>query len=502
MGTATSAQCSLKLTDITKTINNNIVLDQISFSIHYGEVCCIMGENGAGKSTLMKIISGQTSPDTGSIVIGSQCLSHLTPAQAHSHGIHIVSQHPELFSWLSIEDNIFAGREICKKYWPFINHHAQRQRIQEIFEIIGITLDPTTLVDSLTYSEKRMVDLARALAFGSRILIFDEFSEMADSINKATIHRLIQRLKNIGISILYITHNLKECMEISDRLIIMKNGRILHDYDDISSISPTEIISQIAGDVKLNRYPKTNTPRKDIPFQTQQLSCQAIGLYNINLQIHSGEITGVIGLEDSGLDQLFQLLTGAVTPSSGSILLYGSPVVFHDPSDAARHGISFLNSSDNHNLFDDMDSYYNTSISNLDRVAERGFIFPHNVSEITSDYLYQLGLPHRVMKQEALTLSTGEKHKLAISKMLFSNTRIFIMNNPAANLDIPSRIELYNLINHLSHQNFAILILSTDAEEIIGMCDCMYLMRNKQIVMKLHNHNQNISDIIAYLSET
>lgn len=502
MSNPASTSLALRLTDITKSFGQETVLDHVSLSLCQGEICCLMGENGAGKTTLMRIISGLIRMDSGSIRVNGQPVNNLTPRKAQELGIHIVSQQPELVPMMSVEDNVFLGRELSKPGTRFINHAEQLCQLQTVLQMMDWDLDPNRTVESLSPMEQRIVDLAKALVSGSTILIFDELSAMADAIQLQKIHRLIHRLVAQGLSIIYISHDLEECRQLSRRLVILKGGKIVQDYADVRQLSMQQLVSHLTGETHLNRYPKAGSHSKStILLQTQHLCCRKTGLSDINFKVRAGEIIGIAGLENCGHDSLFRLLTGMDQPSEGKILIRGKSMVFPNPESAAKCGISSASPETNDYLFLEMDSYFNVAISNLKRVAKTVFVHPHQVRQTVHDYLANLGTVPKHLLQSTGTLSQGERHKVSLAKMMFSRGQIYIMNNPSISLDIVSKVELYNAINWLAYRNHAVLILSSNVEELVGMCDGVYLMRDKRIVRELRGAEKSVPRIMHYMTD-
>lgn len=502
MSKPASTSVALCLTDITKSFGRETVLDHVSFSLHHGEICCLMGENGAGKTTLMRIISGLVRLDSGSIQVGDHVVTNLTPRKAHDLGIHIVSQQPELVPMLSVEDNVFLGHELSNPGTHFINHAEQLRQLHAVLNMIDWELDPNRIVESLSPMEQRIVDLTKALVRGATILIFDELSAMADALQLKKIHRLTQKLVDLGLSIIYISHDLEECRMLSQRLVILKGGKIVQDCSDIGLLSTDELVTKLTGEPHLNRYPKTFSGSGFTVLQAQHLSCRKTGLADINLKVCAGEIIGIAGLENCGHDSLFRLLTGMDQPTDGKLMIHGKARVLSSPQSASMCGISSVSSEVNEHLFLEMDSYFNVSIANLNRVTKTGLIRPRHVRQTVCDYLTNLGIAPKHLLRHADTLSQGERHKVALAKMMFSRGQVYIMNNPSISLDITSKVELYNTINWLAHRKHAVLILSTNVEELVGMCDGVYLMKDKRIVREMRGAEKNVSSIMHYMANS
>lgn len=492
-----SAPLALCLTDITKVFGREIILDHVNFSLKEGEICCLMGENGAGKTTLMRIISGLLSPDSGQIQVRGQRCSRLTPSIAHQLGIYLVPQQPELVPMLSVEDNVFLGRELTRSC--FLNHTEQQRQLEETFHNMGWALHPSQQVSSLSPLEQRLVDVARALTGGARILILDELSAFANGLERKKVHDLIRRLSLQGLAIIYISHDLEECQQLSQRLVILKFGRILDEYSDSRLLSPCQLISNLTDHLFLNRYPRTNSERGPVVLQTQKL-CTKTGLKHISMHLRQGEIVGIIGIEGSGQNLLFQVLTGTQKPSSGQMQVNGMPVQFSSATDAAKAGIASISTEINDNLFLEMDSYFNVSISNLKRITHSPLIGPGAVQKSVQDHLLHLGFHPGSLHKSAAILSQGQKQKVALAKMMFCRKNIYIMNNPSINLDTPSRVELYNAINWLAHKKQSVLLFSSNPEELVGMCDRIYLMKDGQITGESSGRSKSVSSIMLHLT--
>ena len=490
----------LQLDGIRKSFDNNVILDDMNLTFHRGEVCGILGENAAGKSTMMKIISGIYQPDEGRIFLDGEEVTIANPNAAQKKGILFVMQDSHLVPTLSVEKNIFMGREISSRSGLFVDRRQHYRRLENVFAFMEWRIDPATIVSTLSLTQRKMVELARVIAMdNARILLLDEITAPFAGEEARKVLRLIQKLRQRGMCILFVSHRMEEFAAIAKRLVILRDGRIIEDIPNIGATTPGYLLSQMAGIDYRHRYPRTRAPKGRILLQTERLSNQQQTVRKANITIREGEIVGIAGLLGAGKSSLAHLLVGSERPHSGSIYFRNKRVDFRRPYQSTEMGIAFLSSRPEDNLFHSMDSRFNITASNLNRVAQHGFVKPGNVNHAAMDYLRRLKIKRINPQLPVRYLSRGNQQKIAFSRVFFTDRQILVLDDPTMGLDIPSKVELYNMLNLLAHKGKGMLYISSDIQELVGMCDRIYVMFNGEITAELPGDTANSLRVLSYM---
>jgi ABC-type sugar transport system ATPase subunit len=488
----------IDMQEISKSFEGQLVINTANFSIQSGEVCSILGENGAGKTTLMKILAGVYAMDRGAILVNGEKVNIDSVIDSQKLGIRMIFQEPQLIDFFTAEENIFIGNEERYKNVPFINKRQQTQKAKEIFEYLQFNIDVNTPVEELSFSQKKMVEIAKALMFNVKVLVLDEVTASFTDPEIQNLFRIIRKLKQAGVAIVFISHRIEDAVVISDRIAIMRDGRIVDDNAKESEIS--KIIEKMAGEDYVNRYPKTRARKGKTILELRNVSNEMGTVKNANLYLRRGEIVGVAGLQGAGKSSLIKLMAGVEPVSGGQIYLNGEPVTFKNPHHAIKEGLVFLSEDYNLNLNLYMNTPFNITLGNLDRVKNFLLISSKKVKEATGFFIRHLNIKVMNPKQPIRYLSRGTQQKVALSKWLYANANIFIMDEPSMNLDIGSKVELYNIMNQLSHKGKALVVASSDLRELIGMCDRIYVMFSGVIVAELNADEANSIRILEYAS--
>lgn len=488
----------VEMLNISKQFDGQLALKNANFSIRKGEVCSILGENAAGKTTLMKILAGVYSQDSGTILFEGREITLGSPIISQKYGIRMIFQEPQLVDFFTVEKNIFIGKEHCYKHLPFINKKYQIGKAREILNYLQAQIDVNTPVEELTFSQKKMVEIAKALLSDVKLLILDEVTASFTDPEIETFIDTINKLKSSGLAIVFISHKLEEVLKVSDRIVIIRDGETVEETTNKQDTDA--IIEKMAGVDYLNRYPKSKAKKGRKILELKKVSNSINTVKNVDFYLRSGEIVGIAGLQGAGKTSLARLLAGAEPAASGEIRVYDQPVVFKKPYIAVKKGIAFLSEQNATNLNMMRDTPYNITLSNLNRVMKRQFIIPRLVADITKYYVKHLNIKINDLKAEVRFLSRGTQQKVAISKWLHANANILVMDEPSMNLDINSKVELYNIMNKLSHNGKGIVIASSDLPELIGMCDRIYVLYNGNVVAELCAEEANSIRILKYAS--
>ncbi|MDD5017447.1 MAG: sugar ABC transporter ATP-binding protein [Eubacteriales bacterium] len=487
----------IEMLNISKQFNGQAVLRNANFSIRSGEVCSLLGENGAGKTTLMKILAGVYSQDSGEILFEGKKVTLGSIPASQKLGIHMIFQESQLINFFSTEKNIFLGKEICFKHTPFINRKYQIEKARNLLEYLQIHINVHTPVKELSFTQKKMVEIAKALLSDVKVLIFDEATAPLSEPEIQKVFEIIEKLKKTGIAIVYISHKLEEVLQISDRIVILRDGETVEDIPkNLGDIN--KLIEKMAGEDYVNRYPKSRAKKGRKTLELRNVSNKQNTVKNISIYVRSGEIIGIAGLQGAGKSNLAKLIVGMEMVSEGLLLINNKPSVLKNPHQAIKKGIAYFSKYNEFNINMLMNTHYNITLSNLKRVT-RFFIISRNlVDHVTNYFIKHLNLRIPDSNLPAKYLSRGTQQKVAISKWLHADASILIMDEPSIHLDINSKVELYNIMNKLSHNGKSILIASSDLRELIGMCDRIYIMFNGKIVAELSAEEANSIRILQF----
>lgn len=485
---------------ISKKFGPHTVIDKISLALYKGEVCSILGENGAGKTTLMNILSGMFPPDDGEILINGKPIEFTSPKHARAEGIRMIYQQPQLIDNLTVSDNIFIGNELYYKNSKLINKRLQHDKIQDLLEVLNFGVNPKKKIKELTIAQQKMVEIAKAMYFKAKIIILDEPTEAFTEREIDNLFRIVERLKKSGVCIVFISHKIEEIKKISDRLIILRNGKIIDTITSPEDIDSSLLVKEMAGEDFLNRYPKTRSPKGPVVLEVVDLTNKRKTVNNVTFELLQGEILGIGGLEGAGKSSLAKLIVGIEPKSNGKIYVNKTEEKLKNPHTALKRGIVYLGDDLNKNLFKDNDSYFNVTISCPKEVSRNFFLDKNKIVQMSEGYIRSLNIKVNDTKKPIKQLSTGNLQKIAIAKWLSARGSIFIMDEPSKALDIPSKVELYNIMNKLVKKGKSILFISSDVEELIGMCDRILIMYNGEIIKEINSSDANYVDILSYSS--
>lgn len=488
----------VKIEDINKKFGNHTVLNGVNLSIYKGEICSILGENGAGKSTLMKILSGVCSRDSGNIYFEGNKVEISNPRDAHVVGIRMIFQEPQLIDNFTVEQNIFVGNELIYKNTPFINRGLIYEKARDIFKILQYNVDVRGKVKELTYAQKKMVEIAKAIYFNAKVIIMDEPTSVFNDIEVQNLFHIIQNLKKMDVAIIYISHRIEEIIRISDRIVIMRDGKIVNVKTPGEKYSVLNLLEEMAGHDYINRYPKTKAPKGNVILEVRELSNKKQSVKNVSFSIRSGEIIGIAGLQGAGKSSLAKLIAGIEKIHSGRMFINGKEVKIKEPYQAVKYGIAYFSEDILKNIFMMQNVAYNVTISNIEKLSKYTFLKKQSIIDVTKDYIRRLNLKVMNPKESVKHLSGGTLQKLALSKWLFAGGKVYIMDEPSKGIDIASKVELYNLMNTLTKTGNSVLLISSDLRELIGMSDRIIILFNGSVVKEIVSSEANSVKILYY----
>lgn len=462
----------LKLEDITKTYPGVKALDNVSLSFNKGEIHAIMGENGAGKSTLIKVIAGAITPDSGTVTMEGHLLDKLTPQMAIDNGIAVIYQEFNLFEALSAAENIFLGEKVNNS--QFVDFKEMEKEAVDIFNKFNVTINPKTEVRKLSPAHKQIVEISKSIHRNAKIIIMDEPTA---PLTLAEVHKffeLIKDLKNRGITIIYISHRLEEIFAIADRVSVLRDGTYI-TTKDIKDTNRKDLISLMVGRELKNNYPPSTVEPSEVALEVKHVTGN--GVRDISFNVRKGEILGVSGLVGSGRTELVRVIYGAEKLESGEILIENKPVKINSPSRALQLGIGLIpEDRKHHGAFLRMTIAWNICISNIKQLSKHGFVLRKAEKQQAQDYCSQLNIKTPSLEQKVLNLSGGNQQKVVLAKVLAAQTNIIIFDEPTRGIDVGAREEIYQLMRKLSNSGKAIIMISSDMEELLGMSDRIVVM--------------------------
>lgn len=478
----------LNVSGVTKEFPGVLALKNVSLSVAKGEVHGLLGENGAGKSTLIKILSGAYKPDSGIIEFNGQTVRVENPHHAQKLGIVTIYQEFNLVPSLTIAENVFIGREPGAQ--GFVNWTKLRESTRELLDRLGIALDPMTLVRDLSVAEQQMVEIARALSMQSQLIIMDEPSSALSETEVRRLFDLIRELRSQGISVIFVTHRLEEVMQICDRITVLRDGRNVGSAS-VKDITTADIIRMMVGRSMDELFQRTGASRHgDAVLRVRNLSRtgnsqdpHAMVLQDINFEVHAGEILGIAGLVGAGRTELARAIFGADPFASGIIEIEGRPVRIRSPRDAIRHGIGLVPEDRKQQaLFLALAVRENTSMASLDRLLRWGlFVRRNDEDRLMEQYREALNIRMSSPEQKVANLSGGNQQKVVIARWLALKPKVLIVDEPTRGIDVAAKAEVHMLLNELAHSGIAVVMISSELPEILGMSDRIITLREGRL---------------------
>jgi len=495
MECAMNATPVLEMRDIAKAFGKFYALKGVSLTVYPGEIHALMGENGAGKSTLMKILAGAYTATSGEILIDGHPYSIKGPKDALQAGITLIYQEMQLAPNLTVAENIFLGSEISRA--GLVNRKEMAAQAQKVIDRLGAQFRATNLVMRLTIAEQQQVEIARALHRNSRILVMDEPTAALSSRETHRLFELIMRLRNEGMAIIYISHRMAEVYELSDRVSVLRDGQYVGSLER-DHLNAHELVRMMVGRPLSDLFNKErDIPRGDVRLAAHHLT-DGVKVQPVSLKVHAGEVVALAGLVGAGRSELAQLIFGVRKATGGSIEVDGNPVAIHSPRDAIALGIGFLTENrKEQGLFLEMAAHENITMATLERDASYGLLNRKKAQTISDDAISTLNIrvPHAQVR--AGGLSGGNQQKLLISRWVAIGPRILILDEPTRGVDVGAKSEIYRIMNQMARQGVAILMISSELPEVVGMSDRVYVMREGSIAGELNGQDITQENIMT-----
>jgi rhamnose transport system ATP-binding protein len=481
---------------ITKSFEGVRALKGVAFELLGGEVHALIGENGAGKSTLIKIMTGAVSADSGTLSIGGHVVVQNNPSIARSLGVAAIYQQPSLFPHLTVAENIALSLEEGGA-WRRVDWKARRERARVLIERAGASIDSERLVSTLSMPEQQIVEIAKAIGANARILIMDEPTASLTDREVESLFRVITELKSQGVGIIYISHRLEEISRIADRITVLRDGEAIATRD-ARDADRSELIQLMVGRAVNAVFPKRKVKQGDVLLELRAISSRAAGVNKVSLEVRKGEILGVAGLVGSGRTQLAETVFGLTPADSGEIVIGGVRVEVKSPADAIRNGIGYVpEDRRKHGVVLEMPIASNTSLANLSAVSHAGLIDSAAEDKMAARFVEQLRIKTPSTHVKAGTLSGGNQQKVALSRWLANEPKILILDEPTQGIDVGSKSEIHALMMDLVERGMAIIMISSELPEILGMSDRVAVMRDGSVVEILSREGATQEKILS-----
>lgn len=465
----------LKMENIKKSFPGVQALSNGHLEVRKGEVHILLGENGAGKSTLMKILSGVYQANEGTIHLEGKQVEIKNTKDAQKHGVGIIFQEFNLIPHLSVAENIYFGR-VPRLLSSVVNRKKLFEDTARILNELQLEISPKTLVKDLGVAEQQMVEIAKALSIQSRILIMDEPTAALTEQEIAKLFERIHSLKEKGVSIIYISHRLEEFARIADRVTVMRDGRYITTVDFAKS-SIDELIGLMVGRSLEDKFPKDTTIKKGKELLKVDNLSTKDKLKNVSFSLHAGEVLGISGLMGSGRTELARAIFGADPISKGEIYIEEEQVKINSPMQAIEKGISYLSEDRKKNgVALNLSIRENITMANLKAVSNGSVINQKQEANKAEEFIKSLNIKTPSMEQKVKFLSGGNQQKVIIAKWLHTKTKIFIFDEPTRGIDVGAKIEVYQLINKLAREGNAVIMISSEMPEILGLSDRILVM--------------------------
>ena len=471
----------LELTGITKAFAGVHALKGVSFDLQAGEVHALVGENGAGKSTLIKVITGAHLPDEGRIEVQGRAVAELDPVLARDLGIAAIYQQPALFPDLTVAENIAIGLEPAGG-WRRVRWGHRRIRARKLLEKIGVAIDPESDVRALSMPEQQLVEIARALGADARILIMDEPTASLSDKEVDRLFRVIGDLKSHDVGIIYISHRLEELPQIADRVTALRDG-VLVGTRRMAEVSRGDLIRMMVGRELSAVFPKTVVEPGAVVLEVRNLGCRAARVRDVSLHVRAGEILGLAGLVGAGRTELARVLFGLTPADTGEVRLRGQAVAVHSPMRAVALGIAYVpEDRRRHGVILDLATAANTTLATLRAVSWFGFLDFRKERAIADKFVRQLGIKSASVETRVGNLSGGNQQKVALARWLAADPALLILDEPTQGVDVGAKAEIHRLMSELASRGMAILMISSELPEILGMSDRIAVMHGGKIV--------------------
>lgn len=486
----------LEMHHITKLFPGVCALDNVELELNKGEIHAVIGENGAGKSTLMKVLLGIYQADSGEIIYKGKPVKFKQPSDALQAGISMIHQEISMMPNLDVAGNIWIAREDQFTKHGIIDHKGMHEATQQLLEKLGVSLDSYAKAKDLSVAQLQMLELGRAVSYNAEIIIMDEPTSALADAEIQILYRIVRKLVREGTTIVFISHKLEEIFEICDRITVMRDGKYIRTCK-ITEIDQKQLIALIAGRELNNLYPKDPVSLGKTVFGVENLKRKNV-FERISFEVREGEVLGFCGLIGAGRTEIMRAIFGIDPLEEGSIKVNGRSVEIRSPQDAINNGLGFV-TEDRLRLgcIGKLSLKDNMTLANLSSYCHYGFVNRKSETEASSTMMKTMAVKATSDKQIISQLSGGNQQKVLIGRSLLTNPKVLILDEPTRGIDVGSKSEIYKIINELAKKGMAVLVVSSEIPELMGICDRILVISHGRITGEFNRDSVTQSDLMS-----
>lgn len=471
---------NIEMKGINKAFGSNQVLKNAGFVLKDGEVHALMGENGAGKSTLMKILTGVYTRDAGTVLVDGKEVLYKTPQEAEKAGIVFIYQELNVLFDLTVEENLFMGKEITKKF-GICDKKAMRRKAQEVMDKMGISIPIDAVMSDLSVGQQQMVEICKALMVDAKVLIMDEPTAALTQSETEGLFKLIKDLRKKGVSIVYISHRMEEIFELCDRITVLRDGTYV-GTEYIKDINMDDIVRMMIGREIGERFPKRDGVKIGREMLRVENLNKAKTFENVSFSVKAGEVLGVSGLMGAGRTEIMQAIFGNLPTDSGKIFIEGKEAKIKCAQEAINAGIGFITEDrKTEGLLLEKSISDNISLANLGIISNKSVISKSKEKELAGKGIKEFRIKCFGPQHECGNLSGGNQQKVVFAKWVYTNPKILILDEPTRGVDIGAKKEIYSVINDLAAKGVAVIMVSSELPEVLGMSDRVMVVHEGHI---------------------
>lgn len=485
---------NIEMKGIDKSFGTNQVLKNAGFLLRDGEVHALMGENGAGKSTLMKILTGVYTRDAGTVIVDGKEVEYHNPQEAEKAGIVFIYQELNVMFDLTVEENLFMGKEITKGF-GICDKKAMRKKAKEVLDMMGVDINPSAVMSELSVGQQQMIEICKALMVDAKVIIMDEPTAALTQSETDALFKVIHSLRKKGVSMVYISHRMEEIFELCDRITVLRDGSYI-GTEEIKDIDMNDIVKMMIGREIGGRFPARDVKLGSEVLKVEKLTSPGV-FHDVSFSVRAGEVLGVSGLMGAGRTEIMQAIFGNLPLESGKIYIEGKETVIKNPEAAMKAGIGFITEDrKTEGLMLEKSIEENISLANLGKVSGKN----HVLSNSAEDALVKKGIEEFHIRcfgpsHECGNLSGGNQQKVVLAKWIYTEPKILILDEPTRGVDIGAKKEIYSVINEMAAKGVAIIMVSSELPEVLGMSDRIMVVREGEvrgIISKEEANQENV----------
>lgn len=469
----------IEMRGICKSFGGNTVLNNAGFFLDDGEIHALIGENGAGKSTLMKILTGVYIRDSGTVIVDGKEVCFRSLQEAEKAGIVFIHQELNVMFDLTVEENMFMGKEI-KKIFGICDKKTMQTEVKKVLARLNININPEECMRKLSIGQQQMIEIAKAFMIDAKVIIMDEPTTALTTTETEILFRVVRCLKEKGVSIVFISHRMEEIFELCDRITVLRDGTYI-GTKKISEVDVNTVVKMMIGREIGERYPLRAEGKGDVIFEVKELTCPGT-FDNVNFQVCAGEVLGVAGLMGAGRTEIMQAIFGNMPNTTGTILLNGKEIKNKTPEMAKKNGIGFITEDRKvQGLLLEDSIAKNISIANLEKISEKGILKKKAEDELIRKGMEALHIKCFGSEHKCVNLSGGNQQKTVFAKWIYTEPKVLILDEPTKGVDVGAKKEIYNIINELAAKGVAIIMVSSELPEVLGMSDRVMIVREGRV---------------------